>query len=277
MPTARAKHLITNNVSMPTLPATVQRVGDLLKVPTSGPRELGVLVAEDPTLAARVLKIANSAYYGLSEPCISTEQAGTILGARVLRNVVAQAAVISRFDSSDHGRALEELWRHSLLTAQVASLFAHRSKLELGLAPEGFHACGLLHEIGKIVMLENMGHEFLEVMRRCKADKIPSSVGEQQSLGFDHADVGAMLAVHLGLPAAITSTIQFHHGPREAIEKSRIVGVIASANLLVDRATSGDPAGVDGCIEDSVLCALGLTREDVVEAVELASTSLTSV
>jgi putative nucleotidyltransferase with HDIG domain len=278
MTTARAKHLITNSVSMPTLPAVVQRVGDLLKDPTSGPREISALVAEDPTLAARVLKIANSAYYGLSQPCVSTDQASVVLGVRVLRNVVTQAAVTSRFDHiQDHSRALDELWRHAQLTARVSSLLAHRSRVELGLSPEEFHACGLLHEIGKIVMLENMGQEFLDVIRRSEVEKLPPCLGEEQRFGFNHTDVGAMLAVHWGLPAEVVSVIQFHHGPREAIERNRVVLLVANANLLVHHALSGDhddPIGVEDILDESTLEHLGLSTEDIVEAIELARRTL---
>lgn len=278
MTSARAKHLITNNVPMPTLPAIVRRVGELLENPASGPREIGALVAEDPTLAARVLKIANSGYYGQSEPCLSTAQASDLLGVRVLRNVVTQAAVISRFDHiEDHARALAELWRHSHLTAQVSSFLAQRSRVDLGLSPEEFHACGLLHEIGQIVMLENMGHEYLEVMRHSEADHVPPCLAEEQRFGFNHADVGAMLAVQWGLPAEVVSAVQLHHGPRAAVEQSRPAWLIANANLLAQHAPGGAPAdllGLQGLIDTRTLQSLGLTSEDAVEAFELVSRDL---
>jgi HD-like signal output (HDOD) protein len=198
MTTARAKHLITNNVCIPTLPSVVQRVGELLES-SAGAREIGAVVVDDPTLTARVLKVANSACYGLPEPCISADEASSVLGDRVLRNVVTQAAVISRFDPvEDHGRALHGIWRHSTLSAQVASLLAHRSSVDLGLAPDELHSCALLHDLGKIVMLENMGREFLDVLRRAEAEHAPACVREEAQLGFHHEGVGVMLGVQQG-------------------------------------------------------------------------------
>src|SRR5205085_316330 len=94
----RAKQLIAKSLSIPTLPIVVQKVEALLRDPKVGTREIGSLVAEDPPLAAKVLKIANSSYYGLREHCVSTEQATAVLGMRVLRNVVTQAAVIKQFE-----------------------------------------------------------------------------------------------------------------------------------------------------------------------------------
>jgi putative nucleotidyltransferase with HDIG domain len=274
MTTARAKQLITNNVCIPTLPSVVQRVGELLEH-TSGVREIGAVVADDPTLLARVLKVANSACYGLSEPCISTDQASSVLGERVLRNVVTQAAVISRFErNADHRRALDELWRHSTLSAHVASLLAHRSRADLGLAPDELHSCALLHDLGKIVMLENMGQEFLDVVRRVEAENLPACVIEEQRFGFNHADVGAMIAVQWGLPPAIVDAIQFHHGPRDAIEASRSTAIVAHANALVQSAASSDPRAASTVIDGAAMEFLGLSPEAVAEAAEFAAKSL---
>jgi putative nucleotidyltransferase with HDIG domain len=274
MTTARAKQLITNSVCIPTLPSVVERVAELLEH-APGVRELGALVADDPTLTARVLKVANSACYGLSEPCISTDQASSVLGERVLRNVVTQAAVISRFDHVlDHDRALDELWRHSTLSAQVASLLAHRSSADLGLSPDELHSCALLHDLGKIVMLENMGEEFRDVARRAEGENLPPCVLEEQRFGFNHADVGAMLARRWGLPAVVVDSIQFHHGPRDAIDASRATALVAHANALVHAAAHGDPVAATSVFDEAAAELLGLSAEVVAEAARFAAKSL---
>jgi HD-like signal output (HDOD) protein len=95
MSTLRARQLIAKKISIPTLPSVVAKVQGMLEDPNIGARELGDVVASDAPLAARVLKIANSAYYGLRERCMLPQHATSVLGVRVLRNVITQAAVVS--------------------------------------------------------------------------------------------------------------------------------------------------------------------------------------
>lgn len=278
MANPRAKQLLAQKLTLPTLPAVVQKVNALLQDANTGTREIAQLIAQDPPLAAKVLKIANSSYYGLRERCISTENASAVLGTKVLRNVVMQAAVIAQFEHlKSSGFDLDELWRHSIVTGQVASFLTKRSRRPLGITPDEVYTCGLLHDLGKLVILSNLRAEFLGIMQRSTAENLPVQMCEQQKLGFDHTDVGALLALQWGLPPALSGAIQYHHGPREAVESDIIVSLIANVNLLVTRAMDGNLAAAANTIDAPTARFLGITIEDATDAVTFVEKSISTV
>lgn len=275
---SRVKALLGKKLNLPSLPTVVQRVSELLQDPRSGTREIAELVSTDPPLAAKVLKIANSSFYGLRERCLSTEQASAILGLKVLRNVVTQAAVIKQFDHlKGSGFDLDELWRHAIVTGQVASFLARRTKKPLGMTPEEVYTCGLLHDLGRVVLLENMREVFLETARRAETGNMPAHVCEEQAFGFNHADVGALVAQQWGLPTVACNAIQFHHGPREAVAREAAVALVANANLLVHRACAGNLTAAASTFDEATLRILGLSGTDVTDAVTFVEQSLGAV
>lgn len=270
-----AKQLIKDNLNIPTLPKVLVRVGQLLDDPECGTRDIGEVVARDAPLAARVLRIANSAFYGLRERCLSTEAACSVLGLRVLRNVVMQAAVIQRFEHlRNKGFDLDGMWRHSILTAQISAFLARRSRRSLDLEPEEFHACGLLHDIGKVVMLDSLGNDYLECFNQARTlgDKLQRA--ELRRFGYAHTDVGAMLAVRWGLPTAAVSAIHFHHGPLENLRDDPVAALVANANLLAHRIADGDHVAAGATIDQETADFLELERRDVFEIVDFAAEAL---
>lgn len=278
MSTFRAKQIISRCPHLPTIPAVVARIGELMKDPACGPREIGALVAQDPPLAARVLKIANSSYYGLRERCASTEQACTVLGLKVLKNVVMTASVTEHFSHlGGRGLDLDSLWKHSVLVGRAAQMLARVSRGGVGLSPEEFYSCGLLHDIGKLVLLENMTDDYRSVLERAQREGRPVQNCERERLLFDHTDVGSMIAIQWGLPTAIAAAIQYHHGPREAVEQDPVVSLVANANLLVHRVEAGNLVAAANTFDEETTRFLGIAREDVGNVVLVIAEQAASV
>jgi HD-like signal output (HDOD) protein len=121
-------------VELPTLPQVVAKINALVEDPDVGVREIGAAVAEDAPIAAKVLKIANSAYFGLREKVISTEHATAVLGIRMLRTVAMQASVLRQYDHVTGGSDFDcrHLWKHAILTGQVSAALASRCKARAG-------------------------------------------------------------------------------------------------------------------------------------------------
>lgn len=276
MSTLRAQKLLRNNVTIPTIPEIVTRIQKLVDDPEAGTKEMGALVAQDAPLAAKVLRIANSAYYGLHEPCVSTEQASAILGARVLRNVVTQAAVMNQYQHlrkySDFD--FDEMWRHTVATGHVCASLAKQCKVPLALTPDEFYVCGLLHDIGQIVMLDSLGEEYLDILRESKQQKRPIQLLEQSVLGYDHTDVGALIARRWSLPDPIINAIQYHHGPREAVESDPVVSLVANANLLVNRVSALSLESAELVFDDDTCDLLGLSTIDKSEIVRITQEAI---
>lgn len=265
MTNVRARQLISSkNISIPTLPAVVQKVQRLLEDPNTGAKELGDVVAADAPISAKVLKIANSAYYGLRERCLQPQHATAVLGVRVLRSVVTQAAVISRYDHLKGGEFdLDAQWKHSILVAQSCMFLAKRCKGMLGVTPDELYVCGLLHDLGKIVVLECLKDDYLAVMRIAREQGMPLYRAEIEHLGFTHCDVGAVVAQQWNLPVEIAGAIQNHHGPREAFENVPVSTLVAYVNLLVHRVCDGNLASAASTFDANACRLLGVNGDDV--------------
>jgi putative nucleotidyltransferase with HDIG domain len=267
-----AQDLIQENVALPTLPQVVAKINSLAGDPDVGTREIGQAVAEDAPIAAKVLKIANTAYYGLREKVLSTEHASAVLGARQLRNIAMQASVISQFEhlESHPDFDIDGLWRHSILTGQVCSELAKRCRARIGLAPDEFHVIGLLHDMGKILLLEGMGEEYLAAVTQAKQSGGELFEAEEEVLGFDHAHVGSLIAATWGLPADVVNAIQFHHGPETDLHKDPVANLFAHANHMTHAVVDGDLDAAADAFDQATMRALGLRPADVEECVTLA-------
>jgi putative nucleotidyltransferase with HDIG domain len=240
--------------------------------PSVGLQEMGKLAAQDPAITARVLRLANSGYYGLREQVTSPEQAATVIGSRALRNVAMQVSILQRYE---HLRSvadfdLDDLWKHLTLTAQTAQRLAEHCYRRTGLIPDDFYACGLLHDVGKVIMLEGLTDEYLECVRHARRSGETLHVAEEKLLGFTHVDVGALLAQQWQLPEKIANAIEFHHGPTAAIVAHPHVGVIAIADQIAYRAGSStfeDAVGKLGALAERLL---GIARPDFDKVVAAA-------
>lgn len=266
------QELIKNNLTIPTLPEIVLRISEVMEDPESGVAEIGSIVAQDAPLAAKVLRIANSSYYGLSGECVSTEHATTVLGVRVLKNIVTQVSVINMFEHlEDLDFDMDEIWKHNSFTGHLCAKLAATSKNVVAISPDEAYVCGLLHDVGKVVILDGLGRRYTQVYKDAKMEGVPLFKKEREELSFNHTDVGAVVARRWDLPDKIVRAIQFHHGPREKVAGDAIVSVVAHANLLAHRVVEGaDDETVEGTFDVPTRQQLGLDQAAVAEVVDFA-------
>lgn len=264
--------VLSQNFAIPTIPSVVQRIQRLLEDPNAGVRDIAAVVAQDAPLAAKVLKIANSSFYGLREKVVSTQHAASVLGVRVLRGVVMQASVIRQFEHlSGGGLDLDALWRHSIATAQLCQQTGRKARGSIGLAPEELHACGLLHDLGKVVLLDNLRERYLQVVNEARERSLPLHHVEREQLGFDHAEVGHVVAQRWGLPAAMANAILLHHGPAERCEREPAALLIERVNRCVRLVEDGDLEAATAVFDRVTTQTLGLQQRDVEELITLAA------
>lgn len=272
----QAQQRFGDQINLPSLPDIVMRVNAMIDNPNCGVQEMGALVAQDPAMTARVLRLANSGYYGLSNQVTNAEQAATVLGARALRNVAMQISIRERYEHLTHSSDfdLDEIWQHSTLTAQLAQSLAASCFERTGLVPDDYYACGLLHDVGKVVMLDGLGEEYLECVRTARLTGVTLHAAETENLGYSHIDVGALLAHQWQLPAKISSAIEFHHGPTDEILAQPHVAVIAIADQLAYRAASSTFAAAQEKLFALANKLLGVSRPQFDAVVERARTAL---
>ncbi|HJO27015.1 MAG: hypothetical protein CMK00_08825 [Planctomycetes bacterium] len=265
------KKRLGEKLELPSLPAAVQRVNALIEDPAAGMRQVGAAIGLDPPLTAKLLRIVNSAYYGLSVPVVSVEHAASILGIRGLRTLLLRVSVYDLFAHlHDHPEFdVRGLWKHSILTAQLTVATAARSRLRSDVTTDELYVCGLLHDIGQFLMIEHVGDEFIEAWSRAREQGTSPVSTEREVLGFSHTDLGAMLARRWSLPTHSIQAIRFHHDTRRTAPAEPVVALVAMANILA-RAAAEDEGPRSACRRagPALMDCLNLDKNGVVELIE---------
>lgn len=220
--------VIRNVRDLPSLPMVVMEVLSSFEQQDVNVGELADKVAKDQALAAKTMRLANSSFYGLQRKVTTIQQAITILGFDSIRTLLTAAAVTDVFaGKTQTGFDYTAFWRHSIGAALCAKMIARHLKLNQDYA----FVSGLLHDIGKLVLVTRFPAEYAEAMRyRAKQDCYPMDA-ERAVLGVDHAAAGKALAEYWKFPPAMQTAIANHHAP-EAREVSDIPGVVHVAEAI---------------------------------------------
>jgi HD-like signal output (HDOD) protein len=216
---------------LPTLPLIALQVGRLASNPLTGMSEIVRIIRNDPPLTAKILRVANSAFYGMPRRIESLNMALVVLGMRELNNLVTCITVLKTFppQSGSHEFDRRAFWEHSAGTGEIARVIATR--LHLRLHGVEFTA-GLLHDVGKIIFDQNLHAEFIQALTLMAEEKIPSAAAERRTIGLDHAEIGSWLAENWSLPPTITEAIRYHHQPHLAPEFASLTAVVRLADLF---------------------------------------------
>lgn len=255
-------------LSLPSLPKVVLEVQEVVRTPGCGIQEVGKKIAQDPPLAARILRIANSAYYSLRTPVMEICHAAAILGLDTLQTVVLQVSVAELFARKGAGGVFKptDLWKHSVLTAQLSGSFP-ASALR-GTTKEEVYVAGLLHDIGKFVMFENMHDDFADAVLLSIAQGRALWRVEQEVFGFTHAEVGELVANRWGLPKKAIAAIGHHHDQKLQESSFSLVPLVALANHIANHTVTNKRQELDVPVPDEWLECLGLEESDVERLVE---------
>ncbi len=198
--------------NMPALPVTVGKVLEVCNNPKASPVDLNRVISVDPVLMARVMRLINSAYYGLSGKVTSLVRAIIMLGLNTVKNLALGAAVVENLGRKENFRALQAqgFWRHSLAVGVASKLIATKLSVSAKQLEEYFIA-GLLHDIGKIPINSVFEDEFLEVMARSDRERAALYLTERELLDVDHAGVGRLIAKTWKLSSEVIDAISHHH------------------------------------------------------------------
>lgn len=253
---------------LPALPEVVVRVMRMTEDPRSDAQSIAKVIATDQAMAARVLKLANSAFYGLPRRVSTLSEAVVILGFRTIKNLAIAASTFELLNREVAGYWLQrgELWRHSLACAIGAQLIAR--KVRLPVIEEAF-VSGLLHDIGKVAINLFVREQFDQIMERALQERIPFVEAEQAVLGFNHAIAGGLIAEKWNLPPSLVSVIKYHHQPSGAPDKEPMISVVHLADVL--SITMGIGIGGDGLyyvLEEGTLATFGFEQADIDELCE---------
>lgn len=266
--TSQSRFHLSTDLRLPTLPAHIERLTAMIDAPDACTAEVGALIKQDPSLALKVLRTANSAFYGLGEPCLSIEQASTVLGLRLLRSIVIHAALLQKYEHlEDIGLDLERLWKRSVLVGQAGALISSDSNSLVLPSPDEAYLTGLLADIGQVILLDSIGSEYVEIHARAQDHNLPLHLVERRDLGTTHADVGAMLASAWGLPLEVRLGIEWHHGRRASDFQVPAVYLVQRAGQIADRVVAGQLAEAASPMDAQLEQQFGLRAQAVALAI----------
>ncbi len=246
-----------SSIRVPSLPDVVARLQSMLADPEVGLAELGAVVATDPPLAARVLRTANSAVYGLREPVQTVPRAAAVLGVGALRNLVLQVCLMDTFAhlADDEASDLERLWRHSIAAALAAQRLGMRARRRL-VDPYDAYTCALLHDLGKLVLFETCRERYIALVQESRRSGNGLFEHERERLGVTHTEVGGLLARAWNLPDEVAQAIRLHHAGRQELLLAPMAALVALSDALVRAVEDGRIDGLGASLAGQAAAVL---------------------
>jgi putative nucleotidyltransferase with HDIG domain len=240
----KIKRITESIISLPTLPTVVSKMIQLVDNPKTSASSLARLIYTDQALTARILKLANSAYYGFPREISTVNMAIVVLGFNTVKEMGLSLSVFEFFKngSSDATFDISRFWQHSIGCGSAARMLARR--LNHHLTGEAFVA-GLLHDIGKIILRQYLPKEFLSIIDKVSREELDLDQVEMDVVGTTHSQIGAWLVEKWNLPRIIVDAIAFHHAPWDAREDRVLVAIVNVANALCHLAQIGNSGRIN--------------------------------
>jgi putative nucleotidyltransferase with HDIG domain len=217
---------------LPVLPEAYNRISAELAKGDPSPKEVGDIVAGDVALSANILKLVNSAYFGLPRHIAAPQQAVIVLGVSVIRSVILSLHIFKSFETRPaQSFSLPLLWGHCMRTGAIARTIAKMENMGREAADHAAIAA-MLHDVGKLVLDAQCAEEVLKVIGEVRANNRRVADVEAEQLGLTHAEVGAYLLGLWGLPLPVVHAVARHHSTSPCQGGLCVADVVHFANLL---------------------------------------------
>lgn len=252
---------------IPTLPIVATKVTELINNPNSSSSDIANVLKKDQVLTAKVLRLINSPYYAIPGGVTDVQRALAFLGFNTLAQLVLGLSVFSLFPGEGTQEfPMMDFWRHALATAVCSEVIAKRVKYP---KPEECFTCGLLHDIGKIVMHEIAKDTLLAIVNYARDHQVSFVQAEADLDAPSHAFLGEFIAAKWGLPQIIRTAIRYHHVDVTKAETllpsaKPPIYIVSFANAFVVKLKIGHSGDYsDGGVQPYMLEALGIKPEEL--------------
>jgi len=249
----KVEMLFNNTSKLPSLPVVVQKIFASINDPKVGAKQLAEIIAADQTLTTKVLKLVNSSFFGLRGKVQNIHNAVTMLGFSTLRQLCLGVSICNSFKNIDTsiGFTGESFWAHSISTAILANKLAKESS---DIDPDICYTVGLIHDIGKILLLEYHKEPYIEALKMAKNDGIPLCEAEMSILEVNHAQVANWLFRKWKLPHDTRRPAKNHHSIDTdyitIVSEDALTGIVYFANELSHHYEIGKSGNPATCLEE---------------------------
>ncbi|MFW5775404.1 MAG: HDOD domain-containing protein [Chitinivibrionales bacterium] len=260
---------------LPSLPSIATKLIEVVNSPDSSAEDAAELIQNDPGLTTKIIRLANSAFYGMPRSVSSVSSAVVILGFNTLRSVALSAAIMRMFDSAHASFDYARFWRHSVVCAMNAKSIAKKNLRLIMMDPEGAFCMGILHDIGKLIFAHFFADDYRLVQKHADSNQMSILQAEQEIIGVTHTQIGSTLADKWALPIEVEKVLVHHHQPEQAQMACELVSLVHVADYLchqigVDVFKSQDRVPVS----KKSLEIVGIGDEEVAEFIEIARQNL---
>lgn len=231
------KKILRRIKDLPPMPKVLFKARQVMDDPKSGFKEIAKIIETDQAIAAKVLKVANSAYYGLSGMVNSIHQASVVLGYETLEQVITMVSSSSMLGKQLKGYALNAgiLWKHSLAVAMASRLIA--KKRAPSMEGDAF-SVGLIHDAGKLALDNQILQKKKEIQELLNNGEMNFRKAEHHVLGFDHTEIAYDLCQKWKLPDTHAEAMRYHHTPEQS-EENELAHIVHVADYLAKQAEFG--------------------------------------
>lgn len=262
--------LVGSIQDIPTLSTVALKINSEINKESLTADSLAKIISSDPSLLSKILRIANSAYYGLSGHVKTPQRAITVLGLNAIQSLSLTVSVFGFFSESKSVIDFPAFWHHSLGTAVASKTIAASVDLKSG---EKAFICGLLHDIGKIVMAFKIPDALESIIALMNEKKIPQSLAEEEILGYNHQKIGSELAATWHFPEEYGKAVLHHHetvspGTEEERPEAILINSVYAGNQIAKAAGLGESMDQKvHAIPKETLQFLGISDETLPEII----------
>ncbi len=221
--------LIQRMTDLPSLPAVISEVLQLTEQNESSAESLACIIEADHALTVKLLRIANSAFYGLAQEVYTVRDAIILIGFEAVRSIAISALVVSGVWVEDDIFDARRFWVHSLCCGLFAQVVAGRVRR---VKPDVAFTLGVLHDIGRMVLVQAIPKTYRALLQTLKTQRCYLWQAERSLLGYHHGEIGAVIARKWNLPIAYCEAIERHHEPDITLTNGELASVLALSDAL---------------------------------------------
>lgn len=264
--TVTIEQIVSKTSDLPTIPAAALKVMRETQSSSASAASVAKIIVTDQALSARVLRLANSAYYGLSRRIVDLPEAVVVLGMKSVKNLALVAGTYPWMQRPLTGYCLgpEEMWRHAFGSAVASQIIARVSRK---CNEDVAFTAGLLHDIGKVALSVWLENKMGAILLYAGRESISFDEAERRVLGYDHCQVGYHLATNWNLPEEICAACLHHHNPSQATEFQMIADCVHVGDYICS--AMGFGLGGDGMLyqfDETSITRLGISF-DAIDAI----------